>query len=140
MSYRQIAAEMEWADHTSAMDAVKRALDSAPAEDGAMARKVELERLDQLVTAATEVLRREHLAYNNKGVVEWGGAPLLDDGPTLAAVDRLRQLSESRRRLLGLDAETKVSVSGEVRYEVVGVDPAAIAGTAAASGETEEPT
>jgi hypothetical protein len=36
----------------------------------------------------------------------------------------MRQIRESYRRLYGLDAETKVNVSGAVRYEVVGVDPA----------------
>jgi hypothetical protein len=45
----------------------------------------------------------------------------------LAAIKLLDQLSASRRRLLGLDAETKVALSGEITYQVVGVDPAGIA-------------
>ncbi len=141
-SYRQIAAEMEWADHTSAMDAVKRAMTAVVVEDGATARQTELERLDLLVKKVTAVMESRHLAFNNKGVVEdpEGGGWLTDDGPALAAARVLQGLSESRRKLLGLDAETKVSVSGAVTYEVVGVDPAAIAGTTPAPGETEEPT
>lgn len=127
LSYREIAHELGYADHTSAMDAVKRAISAVPVEAGTEARQVELERLDKLVAAATRILERTHLAYNNKGVVEWDGAALEDDAPALAAARVLKDLSESRRRLLGLDAETKVAVSAEVTYQVVGVDPAGIA-------------
>ena len=35
-------------------------------------------------------------------------------------------LQERRAKLLGLDSETKVSVSGSVKYEIVGVDPEAL--------------
>lgn len=135
LTYRQIAAELGYADHTSAMDAVKRALAAAPAEAGAEARQVELDRLDRLVAKATQIMERVHLAYNNKGVVEWDGEALEDDAPALAAARLLQGLSESRRKLLGLDAETKVAVTGEVRYEVVGMDPALIAGTAPAADD-----
>ncbi|WP_188195602.1 hypothetical protein [Nonomuraea sp. SYSU D8015] len=42
------------------------------------------------------------------------GAPLVDDGPKLAAIDRLLKIQARRAALLGLDAEKKVSVSGGV--------------------------
>ena len=128
LSYREIARELGYADHTSAIDAVRRAIAAAPRETGAEAQQVELGRLDKLVEAATRILETDHLAYNNKGVVEWGGEALKDDAPALAAVAALMRLSESRRKLLGLDAETKVALSGGVRYELVGVDPADITG------------
>ena len=136
LSYRQIAVELGYADHSSARDAVLRAIAAAPVEAGTDARQVELERLDLAVAKVVEVLERRHLAFNNQGVVEdpEDGGYLTDDGPALAAARVLQTLSESRRKLLGLDAETKVSVLGEVRYEIVGVDPAAIAGTAAGEG------
>jgi hypothetical protein len=54
----------------------------------------------------------------------WDGAPLLDDAPVLAAVDRLLKVQERRAKLLGLDVPVKrqVEVDGGLRYEVVGVD------------------
>lgn len=128
LSYREIARALGYADHSSARDAVQRALAAAPAEAGAEARQVELDRLDKLVAKATQIMNRPHLAYNNKGVVEWDGEALEDDAPALAAARLLQGLSESRRKLLGLDAETKVSLSGGVRYEIVGVDPDEIVG------------
>ena len=128
LSYREIAAELGYADHSSARDAVLRALAAVPQEAGAEARQVELDRLDRLVEKATRIMETAHLAYNNKGVVEWDGRALEDDAPALAAVTALMRLSESRRKLLGLDAEQKVAVTGDVRYEVVGMAPEDIAG------------
>jgi hypothetical protein len=128
LSYREIARELGYADHSSARDAVLRALAAAPREAGEEMRDHELAHLDWLARKTQEVLARIHLAYNNSGVVVHDGEVLQDDGPTLAAIKLLDQLSASRRRLLGLDAETKVRVSGGVRYEVVGVSPDEIIG------------
>ncbi len=136
-TYQQIADELGYVDHTGALNAVRRALAAAPREAGAEAQQVELARLDKLVEAATRILETDHLAYNNKGVVEWEGAALKDDAPALAAVAALMRLSESRRKLLGLDAETKVALSGGVRYELVGVDPADITGSDPPTGAGE---
>lgn len=127
LSYREIARELGYADHSSARDAVLRALAAAPREAGEEMRDHELAHLDWLARKTQEVLARIHLAYNNSGVVVHHGEVLQDDGPVLAAIKLLDQLSASRRRLMGLDAETKVNVSGEVTYQVVGVDPAGIA-------------
>lgn len=128
-SYRQIAEEMDYADHTSARDAVLRALAAAPREAGEEMRQHELNHLDELTELTLKIAKRKHLAYNNKGVVEWDGEALEDDAPGLAAARVLKDLSESRRRLLGLDAETKVNVSGDVRYEVVGLSSEDITGS-----------
>jgi hypothetical protein len=48
---------------------------------------------------------------------------LADDAPVLNAVDRLVKISESRRKLLGLDAPAKVQSEGTVRYSIDGVNP-----------------
>jgi hypothetical protein len=130
LSYRQIARELGWADPTSARDAVLRALAEVPREAGEELRAHELAHLDWLALEAQAVLSRTHFAYNNAGVIVHDGEALHDDGPVLAAIRLLDQLSASRRKLLGLDAEQKVSVSADVRYEVVGVDPADITGSA----------
>jgi hypothetical protein len=50
----------------------------------------------------------------------------MDDGPVLSAIDRLVRISESRRKLLGLDQPAKMNVSGGLTYEVVGIDPEAL--------------
>lgn len=73
-----------------------------------------LERLKGLEDAARRVLQREHITVNNGRIIVLDGSPLPDDGPVLAAIDRLIKVedarqrnSESRRKLLGLDAPAK---------------------------------
>lgn len=84
-------------------------------------RQVELDRLDDLAVKAYEVLGRNHVvAQQGKIVRDDEGTPLLDDAPTLAAIDRLVKISERRAKLLGLDAAVKVDA------QVHQVDPADI--------------
>lgn len=94
---------------------------------------MELTRLEYAERAVHKVLEAQHITVSNGKVILHPDTelPLADDGPVLQAVDRLVKIEDARRRnaerrakLLGLDAEQKVSVSGAVRYEVVGVDPA----------------
>jgi len=122
-SYRRIGGELGIDVH-SAYDAVQRVLKATIEEPGTELRRLELERLDELTREANEVLAATHYVTSARGeVVLFEGVPLVDDGPRLAAISTLVRVSEARRKLLGLDAETKVNVSGGVRYEVVGVDP-----------------
>ena len=87
-------------------------------------RELELERLDKLQRAAERVLAKNHLFVNAGRIVEdiddKTGLPykLIDDGPVLAAIDRLVRIAESRRKLMGIDAPAKVEQSGEVRVIV----------------------
>lgn len=74
-----------------------------------------LARLDGLEEAAIKVLEREHITVNNGRIISLDGVPLPDDGPVLQAIDRLVKIEEARlrngealRRILGLDAPTKV--------------------------------
>jgi hypothetical protein len=124
-SYRQIAAELG-VDVRTAHDAVKRAIAAVVAEPAEAAIHFELDRLDLLHRAAMKVLQRHHITVSNGKVIELDGQPLLDDGPVLAAIDRLVRISESRRKLLGLDQPAKMNVSGGLTYEVVGIDPEAL--------------
>lgn len=75
----------------------------------------ELVRLNDLEARAREVLDRHHITVNNGRVISIDGEPLQDDGPVLAAIDRLVRIEDARRKnnaeqrkLLGLDAPTKV--------------------------------
>ena len=49
-------------------------------------------------------------AGRGKVVYEDNGRPMIDDGPNLAAIDRLVKISESHRKLLGLDQEPSMNV------------------------------
>ncbi len=98
----------------------------AVAEPAAELRALEAARLDMLWRRAMLVLSRKHIAVSHGRIIylrepeckhgfeDEGapvqGEPLLDDGPVLAAIRELRQLSESRRKLFGLDAATVVQV------------------------------
>ncbi len=106
-------------------------------------RRLELERLDELWRRAWEVMCRQHVVTQHGQVVRrqvgverhpdgiekldpdgkpiplWEEVP--DDGPVLAAIDRLLRLSERRSRLLGLDLPVRVDAT------VHQVDPADLA-------------
>lgn len=72
---------------------------------------MELERLDAAQQVVVAVLEANHMLVADGRVVRVDGKPLPDSGPVLAAVRELRQISESRRKLLGLDAPTKATVT-----------------------------
>lgn len=98
----------------SAHDAVRRAFRDTLSEPAEQARAVELARLEDAHDAALAVLLREHITVSHGRIVKDDqGDPIIDDAPVLQAVDRIRALSESRRKLLGLDAPSRVSVDAE---------------------------
>ncbi len=134
LSYPAIARELGYASHSSAIAAVSRALADITREPAEELVKLELGRLDDALSRAYEVMGNHHYVTSVKGVVEYEGSPLVDDGPVLAAALAIVKIGESRRKLLGLDAETKVNVTGGVRYEVVGVTPEEIIGGAGTGG------
>ncbi|MET9701693.1 hypothetical protein [Streptomyces griseus] len=110
-TYRRIAAELGWKQGADAYNAVQRVLKETVREAGDEVRALELERLDRLEAAANEVLEREHVTVSNGRVIVLNETPLPDDGPVLAAIDRLLKIQERRARLLGLDAPTKQAIS-----------------------------
>lgn len=142
-SYRTIAAEFGLASHSTVIEAVQRALNAARAEAGEEARQMELARLDSYIERVEQVLQSQHVTVSQGRVVrrlidferDEDGSPRLDEkgnrigiyedvpdnAPILQAVDRLLKLSESRRKLLGLDAAQKLDVSGALVYRVEGV-------------------
>ncbi|NGO68531.1 hypothetical protein [Streptomyces boncukensis] len=123
-TYRQIAAELGYADPGNAWRAVQRALTAIVREPAEELRAVEAARLDDLYVAALEVLERDHPTVSHgKVIYDDNGDPIPDDGPKIQAIRELRAIRESFRRLEGLDAATKTEISGGVRYELVGIDP-----------------
>jgi hypothetical protein len=145
-SYTQIFYDLmpgEYATVAAVATDIRRALDqrikalAAPADEKIAQQ---LERLEYALTRVHEVMNRKHY-YVAGGkvatrIVEYltddegniklddEGNPLakkveelVDDAPILAAVDRAIKISESTRRLLGLDKPTKVDVTGTVQHQ-----------------------
>lgn len=134
-SYPAIARHFDVGQST-AYDAVQRAMLATVQEPGEEVKRLELERLDEMYREVLDVLRRPHVTVSQGRIVRqqigWelnpedgsfqldgDGKPipqfedLLDDGPVLAATDRLLKIQERRARLLGLDAPQRMSVDAE---------------------------
>jgi transcriptional regulator len=94
-NYRQIAKEIGWRSHTTAMDNVKAALKETVQEAADELRAVESERLEWLWRKVVERMDEDHL---------W-------------AVDRGIKVVEQRRALFGLDVSGSGDLTGEItRY------------------------
>lgn len=120
-TYRQIADTLA-VSLAQVHDDAQRALAELAAQQQAEAaevRTLELARLDDLQGEATRILRATHpLVSGGKvlsGFTEEGRAiGLTDDGPKLAAIDRLLKIAERRARLLGLDLQPGAILPGDV--------------------------
>lgn len=129
-TYAQIAEQLGYSSEKVAQVDVSRALKSYveyQAQSVEELRAAELAKLEAAERVVNKVLKRKHVLVNNGRVVYTddedghGINPIIDDGPTLAAVDRVVKISESRRKLLpGVDAPSKVegTVGGTVEYVV----------------------
>lgn len=110
-TYQRIADELGWSNKGDAHHAVQKVLRDTVQEAGDDLRALELSRLDTMYVAAMEVLERSHVTVSNGKVVTLDGAPLPDDAPVLAAIDRLLKIQERRSKLLGLDAPVKRDIA-----------------------------
>lgn len=87
-------------------------------------RKQQLDRLNEMRMAALAVLEREHVHISEGRVVrdkdpETGevlGA-IVDDGPVLAAIDRLVKIEDRMAKLLGLDAPVQQEIAATVEHK-----------------------
>lgn len=119
---QQIADELGYADRSTARQAIQRALREIVQGPAETLIQQEATRLDALYEKALDILHRDHVMVSHGRIIkDDNGQPLPDDGPKLAAIDRLVKVRESYRRLFGLDARQKVDVSGGVRYEIIGL-------------------
>lgn len=114
-SFQQIADALELSHRSNARPYVERGLRAigAPTEQAASeARAIQRARLEAAIDVAFEVMAKDHIQVSQGRVVkDEAGVPLIDDGPKLAAADRIRALSESLRKLDGLDAATKTEAN-----------------------------
>ena len=110
ITFEQIKEQLGYKTRAAAVQDVQRAMAITVGEPAADLRALEAARLDMLWIRAMQVLSRSHVTVSNVKIVTLDGKPLNDDGPILAAIRELRQLSESRRKLFGLDAPARVEV------------------------------
>lgn len=109
----------------------------------------ELERLTRLYAKVEKILDKFHVTVQFGKVITIDGEPLEDDGPVLAAVDRLVKIEDARRRngerrakLLGLDAAQRVEMTIDdidAKIHALTEELAAFDGEAAEAEGTEAP-
>lgn len=125
-SYRTIAADLG-ISVGSCHAAVRRAFKDIAEPLVAEARAAELAVLEGARDAALDVLQRKHVTISYGQIMKGeDGKPLLDDGPILQAAQTVARVSSTIHDLMGWKSASKVQLSGEVTYQLVGVDPEAL--------------
>lgn len=110
LSLQQIADHFGWKWHTSALDAVNRALRDVAEPTKAVRDRRERE-LQFLWDAAMEIYNKEHIVVSHGQVARLDGEPIPDHGPRLQALDQLRKINVELRKLHGSDAAVKVDAT-----------------------------
>jgi hypothetical protein len=121
MTYQQIADKLE-VSKPAAYKMVMRAIADVDKEPAEAAIAFELENLDRAERLVLALLERKHFVVSTGKLIYMGDKPMEDDGYVLPAVDRLVKISESRRKLLGLDSVQKIDVSGGFVTQVIGLE------------------
>ncbi|WP_318205381.1 hypothetical protein [Streptomyces sp. SCL15-4] len=112
-TYQQIADELG-IDKSGAIHAVRRAIRDACAGPGQDLINLEVQRLEAMYDQVLDILQTDHPVVSHGRIVKDDtGAPLTDVEMKLKAVDRALRTRESFRKLLGLDAPSRVSVDAE---------------------------
>ena len=128
LTFQQIADEMGlgvatvWHHYQRALRDIPAEALAEHADVRAKRRDEQLQRIDMEREAVMEVLAARHVTVSNGKVMYEDDKPILDDGPVLAAVDRLIKLDDQEARVLGIYPDQKLTLSGGVRYEVVGIN------------------
>jgi hypothetical protein len=120
-----------------AWEAVQRAFRDTLTEPAEQARAVELARLETLHDRAMEVLEAQHVTVSNGQIIRLDGKPLPDSAPVLAAINTLVKVSESTRKLLGLDAPAKLDLTMEAINAALAATDADLAAARAEAAEAE---
>lgn len=114
-SYEQIAEELGYSDKAAAYNAVMRNLKAIRREPAEELLKLELARLDEMRTVARQIMLKEHYAHSGGKLIympaeDGCSTPMPDDGPRLAAIDRLVSIANRYAKFTGLDAVVKVQL------------------------------
>lgn len=118
-TYDFISDTLKFGGKGNARRAVQRALVAVVQEAGDELRALEVERMNRLLDTAWQIMERPHYAHSAGRLIlmedDQGKAhPVVDDAPSLMAMDRILKIMERRAKLLGLDAP--------VRHEVLTID------------------
>jgi hypothetical protein len=110
-TYQKIATALGLSSKSTAHDTVQRGLHTIQQqtdEDLAKARAAHRARLGYALEVATGIMATDHVHVSQGRVMKGDDdTPLIDDGPKLAAAGKVKELSESLRKLDGLDAPAK---------------------------------
>lgn len=137
MPYAEIAARLAISEDVAEKD-YQRAIEQRHIERNEQANlavTAEEAKLDALERAAWKVLRARHITVQHGKIVrDEDGNPVIDDAPTLNAIDRILKIAERRARLRGLDApvRTKIEVTDALDAQIEQL-VAELAGPAAGS-------
>jgi hypothetical protein len=114
-SYSEIAAALGYGNRQNAHRAVKRAHTRILTKPVMTHVATSFAELDAIVVRLIGIIHQQHVVVSGGKIVrdDQTGEPLIDRGPELAALAQWAKVSESRRRLLGLDAAVKLDVSFE---------------------------
>jgi hypothetical protein len=113
-TYQHISDTLSFGNASNARRAVQRALVAVVQEAGDELRALEVERMNRLLDTAWQIMERPHYAHSAGRLILMDDEPVLDDAPSLMAMDRILKIMERRAKLLGLDAP--------VRHEVLTID------------------
>lgn len=116
-THRQIAAHLGLSVGT-VHNRIQSEIDARVQPLAAEMRAVTADRLDHMRRKVHEVLDRHHVTVSNGKVIYLGDEPLQDDGPVLAAVDRLNRIEERWAKLFGLDAPQQLDIVQEQRIDL----------------------
>lgn len=112
-TYDAIAEALGYASKAAAYVDITRAMEANLAEQHRSAdlhREETLQTVELLMVEAWAVLRRQHITVSHGRVIkdDETGEKILDDGPTLQAMDRIARLLDQRSKLRGEYAPVKV--------------------------------
>jgi hypothetical protein len=133
-THQRIADELGFAHRGKATEAIQRAFASIPTEGAEMAKRIDLERIDQLIEKNWEVLERQHVTVSQGRVVrrftgverhadgieklDADGKPIpvfedvLDDGAVATSSTVILRLLKRRAEMYGYDepVHTRVEI------------------------------
>jgi hypothetical protein len=112
----QIARYLGYPGGRQVRSVIRRQLDMIPVENVDYYRQLESIRLDDASVRIYQILNRKQYIISPRGELIRSpdtGQYLLDDDVQIRAIEALRRISESKRRLLGIDAP----VHGEAPYD-----------------------
>lgn len=115
-TFVRIATEMGFAGESGARAAVERALARGVRDATEAAKDLLIADLNAAKQAVWAVLEANHLMVSDGRVVRLDDTPLPDDGPVLAAVDRLVKINRELAKIYGAYAPVRheVRTIGEI--------------------------